>query len=575
MKHKVRSWLLIDKKFILILFLSLGFIKLNAQVSNYFSKTFDLSVDFIDGFTSGIAAYNDTLVYIQGFEVKNDNSRPVFITCINLKSMDTLWVKKYGSSTEFHFRPLGSSLLILNNYIYCCGYYADTTSNNTHPYVYKFNLNGDTIWRKIYKNFTSVNNGFNSIRATRDQNLIIGGTGGILTSNLNFLLVKIDTSGNSIFTRNFGGGNNEVTYEIDTTQDGGFILGGYREVPGPIWQGYIVKADSLGNFEWEQLLSNDSPVWLKSLSNGNIVVYSGATTPNPSQRDGYVAIIDTFNGIIVKDQSYYFSDFDYTGFLGVVQSDENLFFIGNAWSNVINNPGGILLKTNLNLDSLASRWYIERTNDNYLNSLIKTNKDEFLMPGFLFPDGSGNSQDSWLLYTNCIGALEPPTAIAELNSNENSFQQEITLTNQSTEFDHCLINWQDGTLDTVYFEYDSLHTHQYALPGQYDITVSAIACNDTSIWQTTLTVLPNEYEGSLKVFPNPTNGNLNIWYPSMDAFTLRVFDDTGRLVKQENLNENTINNGYNVNLSLLSSGIYLLNLNSEGEQLSVKVVKTE
>jgi len=110
----------------------------------------------------------------------------------------------------------------------------------------------------------------NSVQQTGDGGYILGGHS---MSGINgdktevnwgasdYWIVKIDSLGNKLWDKDFGGTEYEVLHSIQQTSDSGFILGGIStsDISGnksqPTWGGldyWIVKTDSLGNKLWDK-----------------------------------------------------------------------------------------------------------------------------------------------------------------------------------------------------------------------------------------------------------------------------------------------------------------------------------
>ncbi len=94
-----------------------------------------------------------------------------------------------------------------------------------------------------------------------------------------------------------------------------------------------------------------------------------------------------------------------------------------------------------------------------------------------------------------------------------------------------------------------------------NISLSVNAC--TGLGEITTTA------NGVKVYPNPTKGELNIEFLNDASKTVDVLDLTGRLVQSNNTNSKKMN----VNLSSLSNGIYYVKIQSNKTVEVVKVVK--
>ena len=73
-------------------------------------------------------------------------------------------------------------------------------------------------------------------------------------------------------------------------------------------------------------------------------------------------------------------------------------------------------------------------------------------------------------------------------------------------------------------------------------------------------------ENEIRVFPNPGTDFIKILLPKSNKIEkIQVFDISGRLM-------NTYYNDY-INISSFSNGIYIINLESEGEKYQAKFIK--
>ena len=123
---------------------------------------------------------------------------------------------------------------------------------------------GNIIWNKMYGG--SGEDWFTSIVKTFDGNFVLSGfttsADGDITINhgqSDYFMMKIDTSGNVIWNKTYGGSDQEYCYKVIQTKDSGLVFTGYT---------YSFDGDVLGNVS----SSGVSDVWLiKTNSNGNVL----------------------------------------------------------------------------------------------------------------------------------------------------------------------------------------------------------------------------------------------------------------------------------------------------------------
>jgi hypothetical protein len=93
-----------------------------------------------------------------------------------------------------------------------------------------------------------------SVKQTTDGGFVIGGYSYSSLGDCDLLVVRTDSLGNTLWTRSFGEGSWDEGYSIEIAADGGFILAGVVDTPGNGPDGYLVRMDSSGNTMWTKTL---------------------------------------------------------------------------------------------------------------------------------------------------------------------------------------------------------------------------------------------------------------------------------------------------------------------------------
>jgi len=180
--------------------------------------------------------------------------------------------------------------------------------------------------------------------------------------SVDFWLVKTDSSGNMLWSRTYGGSGGQIAYSMIRTSDGGFALAGYTsETPNFIYDFWLVKTDAAGNQLWSKTyggLQNDVAYSVVQTSDGGYAVagvtnaYSGSgaedallvktdssgnmmwsKTYGGANADGAYSIVQVANG------GYAIAGFTLSYGVGgfwLVKTDAD----GNIlWSNTYGGPG--------------------------------------------------------------------------------------------------------------------------------------------------------------------------------------------------------------------------------------------
>jgi hypothetical protein len=156
---------------------------------------------------------------------------------------DTFWTRTYGADRHnevgFSVRLTSDSGYIITGY--CPG------PGGTDVYLIKTDSQGDTLWTRTY-GCRDYDQG-ESVQQTFDGGYIIAGYAGpYLVGNQDVYLVKTDASGDTLWTRTYGGQQPDEGFSVQQTADSGYIIAGFAESYGAGGADvYLIKTDADGN----------------------------------------------------------------------------------------------------------------------------------------------------------------------------------------------------------------------------------------------------------------------------------------------------------------------------------------
>ena len=216
------------------------FIKTDADGHPIWTKTFGgVGGDF--GFA--VLQTSDSGYIIAGATTSlGAGRRDVYLIRTN-RSGDTIWTRAYGgweSDEAVSVQQTADGGFIV------AGYTESLGAGSGDIYVIRIDKNGDFLWSSSYGG-TGVETGSSALPVV-DGYMVTGTTESFGAAGSQFYILKVDADGDTLWTRNYGGSDNERSYSAVRATDGGLVIVGYTSSFGAGGQDvYLIKTDSLGD----------------------------------------------------------------------------------------------------------------------------------------------------------------------------------------------------------------------------------------------------------------------------------------------------------------------------------------
>lgn len=264
-------------------------------------------------------------------------------------SGDTLWTRRYGDNDEGGLNAVvetsdGGYLMV--------GKTRPADSWFFDAWMVKTDVDGIMEWEQSY-GADSFNDEFNSIVETSDESYLVGGTGSSSGAGYGDLwLVKTNFSGDTLWTKTFGGANWEYGYSAIETIGNQYIIAGETQLAfgSGNYDALIIKTDLDGNEIWSRTYGgtrNDGVRSVIETLGGNLLLGGRTVSYGMGSFDIWLFKIDQ-QGNQVWSQTYGGRDGD-QGESMILSSDEAIVIAGSYTSRITSSgedeQGGVIIKT--------------------------------------------------------------------------------------------------------------------------------------------------------------------------------------------------------------------------------------
>ncbi len=309
---------------------------------------------------------------------------------------DTSWTRTYGGDSWdncFSMQITSDSGFIL------VGGTESFGVNERRIWLVRTDSKGDTLWTKTYGKYL-LSDG-NSIVETSDSGFVIVGNTGPDDDSLDVYLLRTDSVGDTLWTKTFGGSNNDEGYSVQQTFDGGYIIGAHKSVndSAAIW---LLKTGADGDTTWTKtfvLGSGEGTKVVQTADSGYAifgVMFGTLDTPlpdEPNDRDWLLIKTDSLGAL--QWSNTYGGDFQDQS-ADMALTNDGGFLLTGWWDLTgASNVDLWLLK----VDTIGDSVWSSTVGDTGLDlgvSIVELAEGEYAVAGIT--DGFGAvSYDGWLV----------------------------------------------------------------------------------------------------------------------------------------------------------------------------------
>ena len=309
-----------------------------------------------------------------------------------------LWSKSFGASGY----DGGVSVAARADGFAIAGY---TTSKGAGSYDYwliRTDIVGNLLWDKTYGDSAADQNF--GMAALPDGYILNGMGNGTLTGNPAGWLVRTDLDGNKLWDKGYAVGIWDSANQVKPTSDGGFVFAGSTyAAPGGKSDAWLVRLDGSGNELWSRTYggsANDSAWGVVPVADGFAV--AGQTASSGAGSGDMWLIRTDAQGQKLWDRTYGGPGDDTGGAIALLQDG---FALGGY--KIVNGSNvGYLVRTDLDGNALWQKTYLSVNTG--INRVIAL-PDGFATYGWTMDHGAGDDDD-WLQRTDSFGNVSCTTS---------------------------------------------------------------------------------------------------------------------------------------------------------------------
>lgn len=268
-----------------------------------------------------------------------------------------------------------------------------STTNTSSLYILKTDRVGNTLWEKKFGALASGSSFWDVIETSDGGIATVGASGFFPNINLDIVLTKLDSLGNTLWTNQIDSGGIEGATSLQETLDGGLIVIGDKAYTGPL----LIKTNALGNVIWSTYITSPANYQvglnsIRQLADSSYIVGGIHKIPVSSihKKAVYLAKLSK-NGQVIWENNIVGNNIDYDVFSMELAKDGGMLVAGSRYTANFD-ADGFLIKTD-SVGNLLWRKIYNISDHSYISQIEELNNGKFALYGsVVHPGYSGNSQ---------------------------------------------------------------------------------------------------------------------------------------------------------------------------------------
>lgn len=455
----------------------------------------------------------------------------------------------YGSTEE----DFGRSIQQTDDYGYIITGFT-LESGDADIYLIKTDTSGIPEWERTYGG-SGTEHGLDVVITPDGGYAICGYTTSYGEGIENAYLVRVDSNGDTLWTKTYGGTVRSKALSLSNTNAGGFIMAGYTTSFGAGSEDmYIINTDANGDTLWTKTFGGvdwDRARAVKQRTNDNFII-AGSTASFGNGNDDFYVLNLTEDGDTIWTKTFGGINAEHAWDVAPT-SDGGFAFAGSTRSHGAGQSDVYILKTNFAGDSLWAKFYGTSDIDEAY-SIQELPDKGFMLCGFIeyFTSPTTLGSDLCALRLNSSGDTLWTRTFGG-NGLDRGQSVIVNATNGTTIV---------GTAEGLAFGKEDVYVVELDSIGNLDST-SAVPQKPVNF----LTSL--DKQRGVLLYPNPATTSFEVYRDNFSEYTfLTVYNSLGEIVLESHITES--NN--KISTKGFDSGLYFVQLKSSSGTINEKLV---
>jgi len=452
------------------------------------------------------------------------------ISCLGFSFPQSITFEKYY---DYGFAEAGNSVQQTSDGGYIIFGRQGITFGVSKVLLIKTYSNGQEQWHNLIGGNNNDNFG-HAGQQTIDGGYIIAGYTTLPSFGYNIYLIKTDSNGDTLWTKNYGGSKSEEAWSVQQTTDGGYIIAGYQDSTA-----CLIKTDTNGSAQWFKNYKSAGykgtvAYSVQQTSDGGYA-FTGIAVNNTGTFTDVLLVKTDSNGDTLWTKTYGGISLDYGR--SVKQTSDGGYIITGYTGSFGNGSYDVyLIKTNSSGDTIWTKTYGDQ-NENTGWSVNQTTDGGYILG---CTTATPNPYDLWLIKTNANGDTIWTKTFGDTSP-------------QYAGFDRCLQQTSDGGFVIT------------GLTDQGFGSAYLIKTDSTGYAPNGIPIIPVA-ENQLTVYPNPFNTAATLIIPDKYLteieLSFAMYDMLGRELLRAKINREK---HIKIERGNLEQGIYLIRLLSKSQ----------